>query len=166
MHNSIKEPLPMKWIERIFLQLHGRLGNPFFDNYRIGELDENGKDIGIENAKHTWSQKLGGISAERIKNALDAEYKKPPSYDDFIKNCISKPVINDFKALPAPKDYEASKAQAHKLNEIAKEIIKPKTDHKIWVKKILQREKNGDKSLSDLALKLAKEVAKDNEIAA
>jgi hypothetical protein len=104
------EPLPQAWIERIFLRLHGRFGNTFFDKYRIGKLNNNGDDIGLENAKTTWSQELAGISVERIVQGLNASYDYAPSCDDFKNKCTSTPeMYQDNKLLPHKRNPEVSK---------------------------------------------------------
>jgi hypothetical protein len=62
----------MEWVERLFQRLHGRFGNTFIDKFKLGQLDANGQDIGILNAKTTWALELSGISVERLKAGLDA----------------------------------------------------------------------------------------------
>ena len=46
--------LPAEWAERIFMRLHGRFGNNFFDKFKIGQVNDAGEDVGIANAKATW----------------------------------------------------------------------------------------------------------------
>lgn len=81
------EPLPGSWAERIFMRLHGRFGNPFFDKFRVGKMTASGDDVGIENAKQVWADELSGYSASEIKRGLDAQYTYPPSCDEFKISC-------------------------------------------------------------------------------
>lgn len=118
--------LPLKLIERIFMRLHGRFGNAFLDKYRIGELNTEGKDIGVENAKNVWAEELAGMTNERIKAALDSSYEYPPSCDDFKMNCRIKPVISDYKALPKVTDREAAAKQVEKLRVMVADMAKSK----------------------------------------
>ncbi|HEV2612521.1 MAG TPA: replication protein P [Noviherbaspirillum sp.] len=65
-------------------------------------------------------------------------------------------------ALPAPGKTELSKEKAAQmLQEIgASEVLKTadtKTDHKLWAKRILERHRNGDKSLTMIQVNFAKE---------
>lgn len=152
------EPLAMAWIERIFMRMHGRFGNAFLDKYRIGELNSARKDVGVENAKVTWSEELAGISAERIKAGIDAKYYYPPSSDEFIAKCVIKAEVQDFRRLPAPLDHEANRAQADKVVELSRWMSKPRTNYRAWAEKIIQRQKNGERDLPDIALRFAKEA--------
>ena len=63
-------------------------------------------------------------------------------------------------ALPAPGKSDLSRENAAKmLNQIgAAEVFKPKTDHRLWAKKIIEREKRGDKTVSALQIKFAREA--------
>lgn len=129
--------LPIEWVERIFMKLHGRIGNRFLDNYRIGELNADGKDIGIENAKQEWAVELAGFSGERISAALASNYSHPPSCDEFKMKCVSKPMLQDFKALPAPAKTELSHVYADNVVQFIAKNTAPKTDYKAWAKRII-----------------------------
>jgi hypothetical protein len=148
------QPIPMEWVERLFQRLHGRFGNTFIDKFKLGQLDANGQDIGILNAKTTWALELSGISVERLKAGLDAKYTYAPSCDEFLKHCVTNN-IQDFKALPAPA-YEVNKAQADKLSKYISDKLKPKTDYKAWAKRIIANPKN----FPEISLKYAQEAMK------
>jgi len=62
-----------------------------------------------------------------------------------------------LKALPPP---EISREKAvHVLQELgAAKVLVPKTDHLRWAKRILERDKKGDKSLSALQSRFAQEA--------
>lgn len=82
--------LLVAWVERIFMRLHGRFGNPFFDKFRVGKTDSEGNDVGIENAKKVWSEELGGFTLDEIKLALAGRFTFPPSLDEFMQACRPK----------------------------------------------------------------------------
>lgn len=147
--------LPIEWVTRIFMRLHGRFGNMFFDKFRIGELSATGQDIGIENAKIVWSEELAGISPERIKNALNTTFDYPPSCDDFKAACRSTPEAHkDFIKLPAPviseEDFLKNKK---KLQELTSQL-KPTEDYKKWARNILAN----PAKLPDISIRFAKEA--------
>ncbi len=147
------EPLPIEWITKIFMRLHGRFGNAFFDKFRIGELNQSGEDIGVENAKQVWSQELSGTNPERIKAALNASYEYPPSCDDFKANCKVKTQQQDYKALPAPNNKETNKEFAENVVQFIAKNEKPKRDYRAWISRIL----NNQKAYPDIAIKYAQE---------
>ena len=60
------EALPVEWVNRLFMRLHGRFGNGFFDKFRIGQTDRDGNDIGVENAKQVWAEELAGLDNSGI----------------------------------------------------------------------------------------------------
>ena len=146
--------LPAEWVERIFMRLHGRFGNNFFDKFKIGQVNEAGEDIGIANAKATWASELAGVSAERIKAGLDAKYQYAPNCDEFLKHCVTS-AIQDFKTLPAPIDHESNKAHADKLAQYVTERLKPKTNYRAWVTRILDNPQN----FPEFAVQAAREVS-------
>lgn len=89
---GLTEPLPTAWAERIFMRLHGRFGNQFFDKFRAGKLNSNRDDVGIENAKQVWADELTGYAAHEIKRGLEQHFSYPPSCDEFKTAC--RPVIS------------------------------------------------------------------------
>jgi hypothetical protein len=135
--------LPIQYVERIFLRLHGRFGNAFFDKFRIGQNNADGNDIGLENAKIIWSQELAGISVERIIKGLNASYDFAPSCDDFKSKCTSTPKMYlDNKLLPHKPNQEVSKEGLDKIAKVISDNIQPKTDYKAWAKRIMANPKN------------------------
>lgn len=153
------ESLPQAWIERIFLRLHGRFGNTFFDKYRIGKFNDNGDDLGLENAKLIWSQELAGISVERITEALKASYEFAPSCDDFKAKCVTNIQVQEYVALPKKVNREAGKEYASNVVDYVAQQIKPTRDYKKWAKDILT-----DESKSTMwAIKCAKQALGRND---
>lgn len=109
----MSKSLKQEWVEKIFMRLHGRFGNAFFDKFRIGQLNANGEDIGILNAKEVWAQGLGHLTADRIKRGLDTMFQHPPSMDEFVMACRPVPQsLVDHKALPKPKADPAKVQQS------------------------------------------------------
>ena len=151
----MKQPnLKIEWVERIFMVLHGRFGNTFFNKYKVGKLNSNNEDAGLVNARTVWSSELAGMSSERIKAALEAYYDHAPSCDEFKSKCVIKPVIQDFKGLPYELDYEANKKNADKVIDFVAKNYEQKRDYKGWAKNIIANPKN----YSDISLKFAQEA--------
>ena len=120
----MQNKLPAEWIERIFMRLHGRFGNAFFNKFRTGQLSNTGEDLGILNAKQVWAEELGHLSVERLKKGLAASYEYAPSCDDFKQACSPVPAChrdNKFLALPKPKaDSEVVEKNLAKIREMMK----------------------------------------------
>jgi len=127
-----QEPLPLKWVEKIFMELHGRFGNAFFDKFRIGELNADGRDIGVENAKVTWARKLGGTSPDRIAAALSSIFDRAPDCDLFQSHCVLKAEIEDYKAIGKKLTDEELEANKKKLEKINADLTRKSS--RDWVK--------------------------------
>ena len=126
--------LPIEWIDRIFIRLHGRFGNNFLDKFKTGQVDASGNDLGILNAKHVWSEELSGMSVDRIKNALLHSYDYAPSCDQFKAQCkTSAPVVPDYKALPKPA---LSEEKVNELKDKLTAFTSNKRDYRAWAYKI------------------------------
>lgn len=151
-------PLPIKWVEEIFMRLHGRIGNAFFDKYRIGTLNQAGQDIGVENAKLSWSETLAGVSPDQIKAALACIYDYPPGCDDFKKNCVVKAEQKDYIALPAPVSRERNAEYAENVVKFVAQVEKPKRDYRAWMKPIL----DNPKGYPEISMQKVQEVLKES----
>jgi hypothetical protein len=97
------------------------------------------------------NQTYSNIKA-RWEKALDEEINKGQWAD------IPKAQI----ALPAPVN-QATKDIADKYLAETQIIKKQesKTDHKLWAKKIMQRHKDGDKTLTQIQISFAKEALEE-----
>ena len=146
--------LPIEWVERIFMRLHGRFGNQFFDKYKIGKLNNDGEDAGIANAKATWADELSGVSVDMLKAALAANYAFPPSCDDFKSKCVVKHEIEFFTAIAAPMNNIDNKRNSNEVLEYIAANIAPKRDPKAWARLIIANPSN----YLDISLKYAKEA--------
>lgn len=146
--------LPMEWIERIFLRLHGRFGNGFIDKFKTGQKDAAGNDLGVLNAKHVWAEELAGISAERIKNALLHNYDYAPSCDQFKAQCKSQGTAkdnNEYISLPKPNLTDEQLTDIHnKLSAFSA----GKRNYRNWANKIVENPKN----YPDISFRIAKEA--------
>lgn len=106
------------------------------------------------------------IGAFDLKNQGYATIKA--RWEKALQDEISKGRWNDIPkpaiALPAPSS-QASKAIADQYlaNTNVIKDVESKTDHKAWAKKILQRLKDGDKTLLSVQIMMAKK-AMENEV--
>lgn len=115
--------LPQEWIERIFLRLHGRFGNNFTDKFKMSKTDGQGNDLGLINAKQVWAEELAGISADRIKAALNAHYDYAPSCDQFKAQCKSSTTAHkDFIGITRKFTQEEKEANHRKLQEMLSKL--------------------------------------------
>jgi len=115
--------LPQEWIERIFLRLHGRFGNNFTDKFKMSKTDGQGNDLGLINAKQVWAEELAGISADRIKVALNAHYDYAPSCDQFKAQCKSSAESHkDFVAIGKKFTQEQKDENHRKLQEVLSKL--------------------------------------------
>jgi FtsZ-binding cell division protein ZapB len=126
------DKLPDEWIERIFMRLHGRFGNTFFNKFKTGDLNANGEDAGIVNMKATWAYELRGITSTRIKAGLDASYDKAPDCDLFKSKCVLQAEIQDYKAVENKLSDEEIEANKKKLEKINADLTRKSS--RDWVK--------------------------------
>lgn len=80
-------------------------------------------------------------------------------HDEMEKGAWEK-IPAPMLTLPEPGKADLSREKAAKmLNELgAGEVLKPKTDHKLWAKRIIQRRDEGDKFVTPLQIKFAEEA--------
>lgn len=150
--------LRSEWIDRIFLRLHGRFGNNFFEKYKFNTVDANGNDLGIINAKQVWAEELAGISADRIKNALLHKYEYAPSCDQFKAQCKTTPAVApDYKALPKPA---MSDEKITEIKDNLSAFTSNKRDYRAWAHKIIAN----PAAYPDISLRYAKEALGVNNI--
>ena len=109
--------------------------------------------------KRYWFDKLQHLPMGDLEKAFDhwiLHNDELPAIKDIIALCKPQPQFNI--ALPKPKSNEVSQAAVEKINKLAEEIIKPKTDHKAWARKIIAN----TEVCADIAVKMAKEALKSN----
>ncbi len=96
--------LPNAWVEKIFARLQGIYGREFTGQFSTGVV--NGIDAGLENAKATWAEELGGFVKwpEAIAYALEHLPERVP-------NCIKFKELCRMAPRPEPPKLE------HKISE-------------------------------------------------
>ena len=78
---------------------------------------------------------------------------------DQMEKGAWEPVPPAFIALAAPGKEWTKKAAGETLKAIgAADLLQPKTDHKRWAKVIMKRHEEGDKSLTPLQVRFAREA--------
>jgi hypothetical protein len=87
---------------------------------------------------------------DRWEKALQAEMDKGQW------SAIPEPMI----ALPAPGKGRSSREEAARaLSDLgAADILKPRTNHKAWIKSVLERAQKGDETLPGISIRFAKEA--------
>lgn len=116
----------------------GKWSHPaiFWASVQIGAFDL--KNVSYSQIKDRWEKAL---QDEMEKGQWEA---------------IPQPMI----ALPAPGKTASSREQASQMLQQlgASDMLKPKTDHKAWIKKVAERAKAGDDTLPGISLRFAKEA--------
>lgn len=105
------------------------------------------------------------VSAYDLKHASYSQIKQrwEKALADEMEKGEWVPVPDALQALPAPRKSELSKEHASRMvTELkAADTTKKaddKIDHRLWAKRILAREKKGDKTLTALQVRFAREA--------
>lgn len=92
-------------VERVFMALHGFYGALFFDKFKLG-VNENGRDVGIENAKRVWLASLAELSVGEVFGGLriirNSGSAFAPSLPEFLAACRACRKAAPAPRLPAP----------------------------------------------------------------
>ena len=124
-----KQMLPPAWVDRIFARLDGVYGGEFAGKFSrvVG-----GRDEGIEAAKATWADELGGFveNPEAIAWALESRNlpERAPNLVQFLAICKTAPKKSAPQLAHTPTDEERTEnrerihaiAQAVKTGSTAK----------------------------------------------
>ena len=124
-----KRMLPPAWVDRIFARLDGVYGGEFAGKFSrvVG-----GRDEGIQAAKATWADELGGYAdtPEAIAFALDVRNlpERAPNLVQFLGICKTAPRKSVAQLAHTPSDDDRSEnreriqaaAQAVKVGSGAK----------------------------------------------
>ena len=119
--STLRHPLPLGWVRKLFAELQGNYGTRFLDMWRSGQADTNGDDVGLQNAMDMWAEKLAGFRErpDAIRRALDTLPKHPPTLPEFVELCRTSCPKQEVKALPAPdvppSVIEARQAEAQAI---------------------------------------------------
>ncbi|WP_143062186.1 hypothetical protein [Paraburkholderia diazotrophica] len=80
-------------IRRLFMLLHGMYGNSVLDKYRIGQVDDDGEDVGMKSARSVWLNGLREFPQPIVMKALAKCTEKhktfPPTLPEFRDICKS-----------------------------------------------------------------------------
>lgn len=137
----------------MFLRMGSIYGSKFADMWRDQDIDV---------VKAMWADEMGKLRNDQLKTGYGLLMTKtwPPSLPEYVQMCKSesgKDPSHVF-ALPAPKSELSREKAAAMLVELgAAEVMKPKADHKLWAKKIIERSRQRDHGLSSLQIRFAKE---------
>ncbi len=145
----------MKWVQKINSRLAALYGKQFSAMWENADLDE---------VEHVWAEELGGFNATQIGGALKACSAKAfaPNLPEFIALC--RQVILPAKiAIEHKMSDEQIQENKIKIEEVAKNLT-PKTDHLRCAKRILERHKNKDKTLSLIQINFSKEAMKNYRV--
>jgi len=144
--------------------MQGFYGSLWVDRWRSGELDGQGRDRGLLNAKATWSAELGGFAEqpERLTRALEACRHRAlsPTLPEFLDLC-RQAAPTPAPALPAPKvDSETARARAAQVKAGADAMAhRAGFNHRAWARKILEN----PKAHPCVSVKFAQEAMKSSE---
>lgn len=141
--NTVKPtgtPESAKAAADVFKTLHGMYGTIFLSKYQTGQLDDKGRDMGIQSARSVWAVSLAKFDRDVIGMALDSVLestdKFPPSLPEFTAICKAKMPREAYK--PAPLAIGMSSALAgqysRKAREAAMQNLKKSVDAKTGYK--------------------------------
>lgn len=160
--STLRQPLPMGWVRKLFAELQGSYGTRFLDMWRTGQTNLDGDDVGLQNAMSLWAEKLGGFRdrPEAIRRALDALPEHPPTLPRFVELCRACCPGPEHKALPAPglTPEQIAERQAE-AEAMARKVAAPRYDHRAWIRKALDLGNKADPYTLMLARQVQAEEA-------
>jgi hypothetical protein len=115
-----------------------------------------GKPLPEKELLRIWWHKLERYDFQQVGRALDHWTDSPnklPQPADIIQLC--KPREAEYHALPAPVSYAENKENVDKLNKFIADKLKPKTNYRSWVTRILDNPQN----FPEFAVQAAQEVS-------
>ena len=145
--STLRQPLPLGWVRKLFGELQGNYGTRFLDMWRSGQTDTNGDDVGLQNAMALWAEKLAGFRdrPEAIRRVLDTLPPHPPTLPEFVALCRQSCPKPDHKALPAPnipaEEIQARQAEAQAIAE----KVAANVPGKAWAHKLRARYLSGER---------------------
>jgi len=108
--NKVLSPECLALANRVFKLLHGAYGTLFLSRYATGEIDGDGADLGVKNARRVWAHYLSDVPHAAIFGAINRMPKEhlefPPSAAQFRALCMRE--ADEIKAKD--KVEEARKA--------------------------------------------------------
>ena len=131
--------LPDHWVESLLARMLAIYGQKFRSQWA---------DVPAESMRETWAVALGRFDGERIKWALDqmiATCPWPPTLPEFAALCRQAPRDEPAK-LPAPDVPPAViAARQAEVEDMARQVLAPKVDHKAWAQKLRTRYLAGER---------------------
>ena len=115
-----------------------------------------GKPLPEKELLRIWWHKLERYDFNQVGRAFDHWTDSPnklPQPADIIQLC--KPREAEYHALPAPVSYAENKENVDKLNKFIADKLKPKTNYRSWVTRILDNPQN----FPEFAVQTAQEVS-------
>lgn len=115
-----------------------------------------GKPLPEKELLRIWWHKLERYEFNQVGRAFDHWTDSPnklPQPADIIQLC--KPREAEYHALPAPVSYAENKENVDKLNKFIADKLKPKTNYRSWVTRILDNPQN----FPEFAVQAAQEVS-------
>ena len=146
--STLRQPLKRSWVRKLFAELQGNYGTRFLDMWRSGVTDTNGDDVGLQNAMDMWAEKLAGFRErpDAIRRVLDTLPPHPPTLPEFVALCRTSCPKQEVKALPAPDVPPAViAARQAEAEDMARQVLAPKVDHKAWAQKLRARYLSGER---------------------
>lgn len=159
--STLRQPLPDRWVAKIFQELQGNYGTRFLNQWKTGQTLPDGTDAGVKNAMSTWAKKLSGFSdmPEVFKEVLESLPSEPPSAPDFVSLCreaARRRVPSNPMLGYVPTEEEKARAE-EVINTVKKQIKRDDRDHRSWVSALLKRKESGE-NLSAIQLEAIKEA--------
>jgi hypothetical protein len=125
---------------------------------------QDGKDEWTHPAIYWAAMRIGYFDMTKLTHSV-----LKPRFEDALKRVLSepvKPVPPKFAELPAPKAEQVEldlaerkkRLQALRFNCLAKPSDEPSPDRLAWARKILERDKNGDRNISLLQVNEARQA--------
>jgi hypothetical protein len=119
------QTIPASWVDRIFARLQGIYGREFTGQFSV--IDNNGNDIGMENAKTVWGQELGcfALNPDAISFALLNLPDRAPNAIKFKELCRLAPRPTGDVRMGYSKtdvDDKAAKENLERIKDMMKTI--------------------------------------------
>lgn len=88
----------------VFKSLHGFYGTLFLSKFQTGQVDAQGRDMGIQSARAVWTSVLAKFDRQIVGMALDSVLDShpefPPSLPEFTAICKAKTPREAYKHAP------------------------------------------------------------------
>lgn len=128
--------------------MQGNYGSRFLNQWKTGQRDQDGEDVGIKNAMEVWAKKLGGFAdmPDAIKIVLDYLPSDPPSLPEFVNLCrdAGRRLSENIKRVEYQPTDEEKKRAAESVQSIRKVVSRDRRDHRAWAKKLQERRQSGE----------------------